>query len=289
MSGFEGGASSDAAFITVINEDGLSMERKLEGIGGITVTDNGPNSTLDIDGSGITSNTLDGAYDEGGSGVGRTITVDAGPVVLSSGAAPALLIGDGLLFATPAIGFVSSTNTGFARAADGSIRFVVSGAQKIAIGGTGGPLRVINAMAADLQVSSNFILAGASTVPGTAAAPLYRFVRSGGVGSTTGFFRLGNAVDGIGMSVGGVERARLNLVGALGVGDFSGGDPISGIEIDKDAGGTDKGYLTMKELLAAPAGVADKAQVFPEDNGAGKTRLMVQFPTGAAQQLAIEP
>lgn len=47
--------------------------------------------------------------------------------------------------------------------------------------------------------------------------------------------------------------------------------------------------LSLPEVGSAPAGVANRAIVFAEDNGSGKTRLMVQFGTGAAQQLAIEP
>jgi hypothetical protein len=39
---------------------------------------------------------------------------------------------------------------------------------------------------------------------------------------------------------------------------------------------------------SAPDAVANTAIMWAEDNGAGKTRLMVQFPTGAAVQLAIE-
>jgi hypothetical protein len=50
--------------------------------------------------------------------------------------------------------------------------------------------------------------------------------------------------------------------------------------------GGSKGFI---EQAAPPAGIANTALVFAEDNGAGKLRLMCQFPTGSAQQLAIEP
>lgn len=43
------------------------------------------------------------------------------------------------------------------------------------------------------------------------------------------------------------------------------------------------------ELASAPAAVANGAVVWAEDNGAGKTRLMARFGTGANQQIAIEP
>ena len=38
----------------------------------------------------------------------------------------------------------------------------------------------------------------------------------------------------------------------------------------------------------APAGVANSARLFTQDNGGGKTQLMVIFGSGVAQQLAIE-
>lgn len=40
----------------------------------------------------------------------------------------------------------------------------------------------------------------------------------------------------------------------------------------------------------APAAPASKGyRLYAEDNGSGKTRLMVKFATGPAQQVAIEP
>jgi hypothetical protein len=45
--------------------------------------------------------------------------------------------------------------------------------------------------------------------------------------------------------------------------------------------------LSLAEITA-PAGATDKVRIYARDNGAGKTQLMAIFPTGAAQQLAIE-
>jgi len=45
----------------------------------------------------------------------------------------------------------------------------------------------------------------------------------------------------------------------------------------------------MLEQTAPAAGDASSARIFAQDNGSGKTQLMVQFGTGAAQQIAIEP
>jgi hypothetical protein len=49
------------------------------------------------------------------------------------------------------------------------------------------------------------------------------------------------------------------------------------------------GNLTLFEQASAPVGVANTGRIWVEDNGSGKTRLMVQFGTGSAVQIAIEP
>lgn len=48
-------------------------------------------------------------------------------------------------------------------------------------------------------------------------------------------------------------------------------------------------YVEGSEMTAPAAPAANGFRIFAEDNGSGKTRLMVQFATGAAQQIAIEP
>jgi hypothetical protein len=48
------------------------------------------------------------------------------------------------------------------------------------------------------------------------------------------------------------------------------------------------GNLTLIEQGAAPAGVSNTARIFAIDDGAGKTRLMVQFGTGTAIEIAVE-
>jgi hypothetical protein len=49
------------------------------------------------------------------------------------------------------------------------------------------------------------------------------------------------------------------------------------------------GNFTLIEQSSAPTGVTNVVRIWAEDNGSGKTRLMAQFPTGSAVQLAIEP
>ena len=48
-------------------------------------------------------------------------------------------------------------------------------------------------------------------------------------------------------------------------------------------------YLAGIEETAPAAPAANGYRLYAEDNGSGKTRLMVIFATGAAQQLAIQP
>lgn len=50
-----------------------------------------------------------------------------------------------------------------------------------------------------------------------------------------------------------------------------------------------KGRILMAEQSAQPAALANAVNIFAEDNGSGKTRLMARFGSGVAQQMAIEP
>ena len=87
-----------------------------------------------------------------------------------------------------------------------------------------------------------------------------------------------------------------NTTGLLGFATNSGNAQVCGFG-RSDAGVTrvvannltTGGSLEFLEQTAPSAGGATSARIFAEDDGAGKTRLMIQFGTGAAQQLAIEP
>jgi hypothetical protein len=57
----------------------------------------------------------------------------------------------------------------------------------------------------------------------------------------------------------------------------------------RSTSGTTGGALNFLEQTAPAAPGANQAVIYAEDNGSGKTRLMVRFPTGAAQVLATEP
>jgi len=58
---------------------------------------------------------------------------------------------------------------------------------------------------------------------------------------------------------------------------------------DGPMGSSGGGALQFTEMAAPGAPAANNAVIYAEDDGGGKTRLMVRFPTGAAQQIAIEP
>jgi hypothetical protein len=54
-------------------------------------------------------------------------------------------------------------------------------------------------------------------------------------------------------------------------------------------GATGGASLQFVEQTAPAAPATNGVRIYAEDDGAGKTRLMARFATGAAQQIAIEP
>ena len=74
---------------------------------------------------------------------------------------------------------------------------------------------------------------------------------------------------------------KLFSVGTTTTNLFTGYTPL--IEIDIT------GYIEGKEQTAPAAPAANGYRLFAQDNGAGKTQLMVIFGSGVAQQIAIEP
>jgi hypothetical protein len=59
--------------------------------------------------------------------------------------------------------------------------------------------------------------------------------------------------------------------------------------IDQEGAVVIDGRQIMYEQSSVPAALANAAVIYAEDNGSGKTRLMVRFGSGASQQIAIEP
>jgi hypothetical protein len=56
-----------------------------------------------------------------------------------------------------------------------------------------------------------------------------------------------------------------------------------------DLAAVNTSFVEMNELSGLTAPASNKARLYCADNGSGKTRLLVQFPTGAVQVIATEP
>lgn len=85
-----------------------------------------------------------------------------------------------------------------------------------------------------------------------------------------------------------------NFLGFAATNAFLGNDAIvnrvaAGIVGIRGSNTSTGGALSFIEQTAPSAPSADGVYLYAEDNGAGKTRLMARFATGAAQQVAIEP
>ena len=83
------------------------------------------------------------------------------------------------------------------------------------------------------------------------------------------------------------SRLAIDSSGKIGLNESS---PNSAIDIDDAAGGTDKGFITMGELISdAAAPPSNHVALFCRDSGGGKTQICARFATGAVQVLATEP
>ncbi len=87
----------------------------------------------------------------------------------------------------------------------------------------------------------------------------------------------------------------IKIIGGVvagGAGAYQRGIDITMAAVTDDAIKVTTGKSTLAGCIfpemAAPTAVANAAFLFAQDNGAGKTQLMVLMPTGAAIQLAIE-
>lgn len=70
-------------------------------------------------------------------------------------------------------------------------------------------------------------------------------------------------------------------------GSYIGAWDSAGLSVTGSISATD--FIAGAEQTAPSAPAANGYRIFAQDNGAGKTQLMVIFATGAAQQIAIEP
>lgn len=134
---------------------------------------------------------------------------------------------------------------------------------------------------------------GGGSLPADAA--FTSSVATGAIPALTGQVRLSNAPTGINVRNSG-NTTDLNMMRMNG----------SGMEIG--VAGTDMGfasqgnyfsgtltlngisyYLGFIKRTGTPTPIPNQALVWGRDNGSGKMQLMVQFPTGAPVQIAIEP
>lgn len=94
----------------------------------------------------------------------------------------------------------------------------------------------------------------------------------------------------------GIHLYEEEYIGWTVAGSLAGGN-VDDLAIFKSAAsvlgliGASSGGAAMEflEMTAPSAPAANKARLYIEDNGSGKTRLMCLFNSGAAQQVAIEP
>ncbi len=85
----------------------------------------------------------------------------------------------------------------------------------------------------------------------------------------------------VGLGGTGVRKFRVNDAGF--------GDGTDLFTIDESGIKTETNYTEIIEIADPAAPAANKARFYVRDNGAGKTQLVVRFPTGAIQVIATEP
>jgi hypothetical protein len=61
------------------------------------------------------------------------------------------------------------------------------------------------------------------------------------------------------------------------------------VGLDASGNAAIRGYLQGSEMSDPAAPAANSGRLYFRDNGAGKTQLVVRFPTGAVQIIATEP
>lgn len=99
-------------------------------------------------------------------------------------------------------------------------------------------------------------------------------------------FSSGNTTNPGGQDVG-ISRNAAGVLEINSGGKVSLGGSLRDLKLRNVVGQT--GYTELVEMTAPGAGAANTVRLYAEDNGSGKTRLMAIFPSGAAQQIAIEP
>ena len=127
---------------------------------------------------------------------------------------------------------------------------------------------------------------GAITITPTAGSALSIATNSTGTVAIAGTKTASSTTSAALTVAGGVAIASGGLR-VSGTTDISG--TFSATTITSGFGVTAGSSFNGTEITTPAAPAANGYKIYAEDNGAGKTRLMVLFATGAAQQIAIEP
>jgi len=142
------------------------------------------------------------------------------------------------------------------------------------------------------RFSSNVLQIGAEAA-GTGTVRAIRIGNTGSVGSADASV----TIDPAASASGGTQSITLSVKGNTGfvfnsfsntvVGHGSGATTVNA----SASGGVSVAttFMQLDEMTAPAAPSANRVRIYAEDNGAGKTRLMAKFATGAAVQIAIEP
>lgn len=170
---------------------------------------------------------------------------------------------------TPTLGVAAATSLAIAGATIGTDKLAVTGTANISgVATTGG---LINPTF-QTNGTSYFLL----------KAPLIYFNNFSGAtmkSSLDGILCLANTAE--------TDFGRLQLGGTTSAFGAIARDG-AGVQVVA-ADGTTGAFLSGVEQTAPAAPAANGYRVFSQDNGAGKTQLMVIFSSGAAQQIAIQP
>jgi hypothetical protein len=153
---------------------------------------------------------------------------------------------------------------------------------------TGMLVNITNTASAATSMVAEFQVGGSSVLS----------IRKDGVANASGYVVAGTsgvAAIGTGAGVSGLNLGSAGVAGwtasagAVAAVDTSLRRTAAGVLAVRADSAANGGALEFLEQTAPAAGAANTVRLYAEDNGAGKTRLMAIFNSGAAQQVAIEP
>lgn len=135
-----------------------------------------------------------------------------------------------------------------------------------------------------LTANGEIYLNDADLVCMTYASSMVRF--NGNASFSVGIGRSGN----IGLALGAIAGLRwTNDIPSASADIHMTRRAASVLALSANEARTTGAALELVEQTAPSAPGSNCVRIYAEDNGSGKTRLMALFPTGSAQQIAIEP